>query len=257
MAGTDAAAESERLALLERARDPRTTARLEALEVGLGWRCLERGAGRGSIARWLSARAGPSGSVVAVDIDPRFLTDMPANVEVRRLDVRTDELEPDAYDLVHCRAFLMHMPDADDVLARLARALRPGGVLLAEEGDYGLYYLGGHADAEALNEGSRQLFSLMKQAGVFDTEFGRSLPARLVACGLTLLGAEVVTPVSRPGDPAYEFARASALDGAPRLAAAGVIDDEGIARMQGFWAAPGTVITGPTLVSAWGSKPGD
>jgi SAM-dependent methyltransferase len=255
MAGTEAAAESERLALLERARDPGTTRRLDALGVAPGWRCLEMGAGRGSITRWLAERVGEGGSVVAADIDPRFLVDMPSNVEVRQLDIRSAELESDSFDLVQCRAFLMHMPDADDTVARLARALRPGGLLLAEEGDYGLYYLGGHPEADALNEGSRQLFELMARAGVFDTAFGRSLPARLVDGGLTLLGAEVATPVSRPGDPSFAFARASALDGAPRLAAAGVIDEEGLARMRAFFEAPGTIITGPTLVSAWAQKP--
>jgi SAM-dependent methyltransferase len=255
MAGTEAAAESERLALLERARDPGTVSRLERLGIAPGWRCLEMGAGRGSIARWLADRAGPTGSVVAADIDPRFLTDMPANVEVRELDVRSDELEPGAYDLVHCRAFLMHMPQPDEILERLIRALRPGGLLLAEEGDYGLYNLGGHPDAAALNEGMERFLVTMKQAGVFDTTFGRGLPARLVDSGLTLLGADVTTAVSRPGEPSYEFAMASALDGAPRLVAAGVLDDEAVARLRDFFGAPGTIITGPTLVSAWGQKP--
>jgi SAM-dependent methyltransferase len=256
MAGADTTAESERLARLERARDPGSTARLEALGVGEGWRCLEMGAGRGSIARWLADCVGPTGSVVAADIDPRLLVDMPSNVEVRQLDVRSDEVEADVYDLVHCRAFLMHMPDPDDVLQRLARALRPGGVLLAEEGDYGLYYLGGHPDADALNEGARRMFVAVREAGVFDTAFGRSVPGRLIASGLTLLGAEVTTAVSHPGDPGYDFAKATALDGLPRLLAAGIVDDEGVERMHRFFSAPGTVITGPSLVSAWGQKPG-
>jgi SAM-dependent methyltransferase len=255
MAGTEAAAESDRLALLEAARDPGTTRRLEALGVAPGWRCLEVGAGRGSIARWLADRAGPDGSIVAADIDTRFLVDMPANVEVRSMDIRADELETDAFDLVHCRAFLMHMPAPDETLAKLAGALRPGGVILAEEGDYGLYHFGGHPDAEALNEGSRQLLEAMRASGVFDTSFGRGLPARLLASGLELLGAEVMTAVSRPGEPGYEFARASALDGAPRLAAAGLLDDEGAHRLRRFFGEPGTVITGPSLVAAWGQKP--
>jgi tRNA A58 N-methylase Trm61 len=97
MAGTEAVAESERLALLERARDPGTIRRLEALGVTSGWRCLEMGAGRGSITRWLAERAGPTGSVVAADIDTRFLTDMPGNVSVQQLDIRSDELDAGAY----------------------------------------------------------------------------------------------------------------------------------------------------------------
>jgi 2-polyprenyl-3-methyl-5-hydroxy-6-metoxy-1,4-benzoquinol methylase len=155
MAGTEAATESERLALLEAARDPGTVRRLDGIGVHSGWTCLEIGAGRGSIARWLSERVGPAASVVAADIDTRFLTEMPDNVEVRTVDIREDEFEPGRYDLVHCRAFLMHMPDADDTIARLAAALKPGGLLLAEEGDYGLYHFGGHPDADQLNQASR------------------------------------------------------------------------------------------------------
>jgi hypothetical protein len=103
-ADIDADTESGRLQLLEACHDPGTIRRLDRLGVSRGWRCLELGAGYGSIARWLAERVGPTGSVVAADIDPRFLTNMPAGVEVRRLDIRHDDLEVDTYDLVHCRA---------------------------------------------------------------------------------------------------------------------------------------------------------
>jgi SAM-dependent methyltransferase len=255
MAGTEAATESERLALLEAARDPGTQRRLEAIGVTSGWRCLEIGAGRGSIARWLSERVGPAGSVVAADIDTRFLTGLPDNVEVRPVDIRNDELEPRRYDLVHCRAFLMHMPEPDDTIARLAAALKPGGLLLAEEGDYGLYHLGGHPEADELNQATRATLDAITNLGVFNASFGRSLPGRLVAAGLTLAGAEIGTAVSRPGDPGFAFAKASALDGAPRLIAAGILDEPAVARLEDFFGRPDAIVTGPSLVAAWGQKP--
>jgi SAM-dependent methyltransferase len=255
MAGTEAGTESERLALLEAARDPGTMRRLDGLGVKSGWSCLEVGAGRGSIARRLADLVGPTGTVVAADIDTRFLTGMPDNVEVRRVDIRTDELEPGRYDLVHCRAFLMHMPDADDTIARLAAALKPGGLLLAEEGDYGLYHFGGHPDADELNQASRATLDAITNLGVFNASFGRSLPGRLVAAGLTLAGAEIGTAVSRPGDPGFAFAKASALDGAPRLIAAGILDDAAVARLDDFFGRPDAIVTGPSLVAAWGQKP--
>lgn len=103
-ADIDADTESRRLRLLEACRDPGTIRRLDRLGVSRGWGCLEVGAGHGSITRWLAERVGPTGSVIAADIDPRFLTDMPAGVDVRRFDIRHDDLEVDTYDLVHCRA---------------------------------------------------------------------------------------------------------------------------------------------------------
>src|SRR5260370_470282 len=44
-----------RLRALERIYDPASTRRLEALGVGPGWRCLEAGAGGGSVTRGLGA----------------------------------------------------------------------------------------------------------------------------------------------------------------------------------------------------------
>ncbi len=49
-------------------------------------------------------------------------------------------------------AVLMHLPDPTAALARMVAALRSGGLLLVEEGDYGLWSYGGPADAPRLNK---------------------------------------------------------------------------------------------------------
>ena len=93
-----------RLRLLQARYDPRTFARLSMFGPLAGTRCLEVGAGAGSVARWLAAQVGPSGQVVATDTNPRFLAAAHSTgVEVRRHDILTDPLEPGRYDLVHCR----------------------------------------------------------------------------------------------------------------------------------------------------------
>jgi tRNA A58 N-methylase Trm61 len=99
--------ERGRVRYLEAWADPLTIRHLEEIDVGVGWRCAEVGAGAGSVARWLADRVGPLGSVVATDIDLRFLTDLPANVEVRRQDISKEDLEPEIDDLVHCRVLLL------------------------------------------------------------------------------------------------------------------------------------------------------
>ena len=60
-------AEDERLTLLEQIFDPLSRRRRDMVQPG--WRCLEVGAGRGSMAVWLAEQVGPSGHVVATDID--------------------------------------------------------------------------------------------------------------------------------------------------------------------------------------------
>ena len=92
--------EDERLSLMSRMLDPQMFFRLEQLGVGEGWRCLEVGAGNGSVSRWLAERVGPAGRVVTSDIDTRFLDRLSLpNLEVRRIDVTRDPLG-DGYDLV-------------------------------------------------------------------------------------------------------------------------------------------------------------
>jgi SAM-dependent methyltransferase len=116
--------------------DPGTIGHLLGLGVDSGWHCLEVGAGGGSIAAWLCGRVGPGGRVVATDIDPRFLEELAEpNLEVRRHDIDSDSLPEAAFDLVHARLLLAHLPGRDAVLARLVAALKPGAWILLEEFD--------------------------------------------------------------------------------------------------------------------------
>jgi SAM-dependent methyltransferase len=254
LAGVDPATEEGRLALLERRFDAGTIRRLGDLGVRAGWRCLEIGAGHGSIARWLSEKVGPAGSVVAADINARFLTGLPDNVDVRELDIRDLKLEPD-FDLVHCRALLMHLPDPADALARSVAALRPGGVLLAEEGDFGLLHLGGHPNSAAQNDANEQILNAMRKARIMDGYFGRKLPGMLLANGLELQFAEIDTATARSGEPDYEWLRTTLLEATAKLVAAGVIDAATRGVVQEFFSKSGPVVTSVSLVAAAGRKP--
>src|SRR5687768_10129658 len=93
----------ERFAALPRLYDPGTIRHLAALGVGAGWRCLEVGAGGGSIARWLAQRVGSTGYVVATDLDTRFLEPLAREVgpplAVQRHDVTADPLPEASFDL--------------------------------------------------------------------------------------------------------------------------------------------------------------
>jgi SAM-dependent methyltransferase len=101
---------------------------------------LELGSGNGSIAEWLCAAVGPSGSVTAVDSTPMLLELIPAqNLTVQRMDVRTEDVRANAYDLVTCRALLHQIAEyAPAVLTRMAAAVKPGGWLLIQEPDFHL-----------------------------------------------------------------------------------------------------------------------
>src|SRR4051812_15239712 len=80
--------ELRRLRSLQEQLDPVSTEILAARELPPAPKCLELGAGAGSMARWMAERY-PDGHVTAVDIDARFLDARWApNLEVRESDVR-------------------------------------------------------------------------------------------------------------------------------------------------------------------------
>jgi ubiquinone/menaquinone biosynthesis C-methylase UbiE len=128
--------ERERLAAIEGGLDGYSIACLNAIGVAPGWRCLEVGAGAGSIARWLCDRVAPSGSVVATDLETGFLEKLKlVNLEIRRHDITSDHLEVESFDLVHARKVLEHLPKPKEALARMFEATRRGGWLLVEDAD--------------------------------------------------------------------------------------------------------------------------
>jgi SAM-dependent methyltransferase len=254
-ADIDMATEDGRLAMLEAIQDPGTTRRLDQLGVEDGWQCLELGAGRGSITRWLAGRVGVAGSVVAADIDPRFLTDMPENVEVRKLDIRDEDIETERYDLIHCRALLMHLPDPGAVLTKMVGALRPGGLLLAEEADFGLAHAAGHPDAPAVNEMRDRGVDIARQAKIVDSYFGRTLPGKLIESGLELQGRpEVDTQIAQPGDIEYEWSRISAVEAAKRMITVGLMAETDQVLLERFYSSASSVIVTLSMVAATGRK---
>lgn len=211
-AGAHFGSERRRLDLIEQRYDSVTFERLRAVGVGPGWRCLEVGAGGGSVARWLDETVGPDGLVVATDIDTRFLGHLRARVEVRRHDILTDPIEPRAYDLVHCRSLLMHLPDPAAALTRMATTLRPGGWLIAENSDYFSFTAASpHPRAADWNRAAAELLAVVEDHGLFATNLGRRLPQLVAQTGLRVVTQDGRTSVQHGGDPVAQL-RAQSFD---------------------------------------------
>jgi SAM-dependent methyltransferase len=211
-------------------------------------------AGAGSVARWLAQQVGPSGVVVASDLNPRFLEGMPANVEVRQHDVTNDDFEVGTYDLVHSRLLLMHLSDAAAVLDKMIQALKPGGWLVTEEADWGLFALEGHADAAWAVHFVHELFACHAAAGVRYPYFGRRLPGLVAGSGLEALGAQATTDIARASDDSALLYRLTFEALRPVNASVGASDAD-LARLKTVLDSPDAVITGVTIVTAWGRLP--
>jgi ubiquinone/menaquinone biosynthesis C-methylase UbiE len=133
----DLKGEADRLRLMSDLLDPSSEFHLLRTGITTGWRCLEIGAGNGSLSQWLGQRVGPAGHVIASDIRTDLMEGIAGgNLEVRKFDVVHDE-PPDApYDLVAIRALLHHLPERRTVVSKMARWLKPGGQLFVQEPDF-------------------------------------------------------------------------------------------------------------------------
>jgi SAM-dependent methyltransferase len=242
----------QRLGLIEATYDAGSIRRLAALGVGPGWRCLEVGGGGGSITRWLCSRVGRTGRVVAADIETRFLDEIGAdNLEVARLDVTTADLPREAFDLIHARAVLAHLPSREAVLGALVASLRPGGWLLLEEPDeYGNTVLGTGTHGEAFT----RINLAMRRAG-FDPEWARTLPERFVANGLRDIGVNSELTLAEGGSPEAELIRLTSVQLRPLTLEVGATP-ELLDEWDGQLRTPGRWFPCFALVSVWGRRAG-
>ncbi len=196
--------ESRRLELLEQRLDPLTKRRIGSLELRKGTKCLEIGGGRGSIARWLSGLVGPTGRVIATDLQMGFLSRIEAsNVEVLRHDIRTDPFPPGSFDLIHTRAVLMHISPSVGLLQRMVTWLAPGGWLLLEEPDFGMWM----GDADPVWATSPQTTQVAFPNMALSQ--GRSLLRQIHELGLTDIGADAEIDIIQYGTDLAEFYKLS------------------------------------------------
>lgn len=196
--------EGERLNLLEELFDPLSRQRRSFVQPG--WRCLEVGAGRGSMAVWLTQQVGQQGQVVATDVDTTYLSRLAvSNLAVRRHNILSDSLDmlgPGTFDLVCARLVLFWLAGKQELaIRRLVECLKPGGWLIDEDGDWGVVAPVDPSHARyALYHHAWKNGEWWASRG-YDPLFGRKLPVLFERCGLVNIHHEASASVVRGGSP--------------------------------------------------------
>jgi SAM-dependent methyltransferase len=242
--------------------DPATFRHLDGLGLAPGWRCWEVGAGGTSVVDHLSARVGPTGHVLATDINLSWTaaagtaTAAASNVEILEHDVATGPPPGAPFDLVHARLVLVHVPERDAALATMAAALRPGGVLLVEDADPALQPLSCLEEIgppqELANRIRRGFRALLAERGV-DLAYGRTLPRRLRAVGLAQVAADAAFPVSDPACNHLETATINLIR--DQLLDHGIATGQEIDQHLANVAAGVLDLAQPPMISCWGRRP--
>ena len=173
---------------------------LEVCPVAPGNHVLDVGCGLGHEVTRLASRVGPSGRVVGVDASPQMIAearrrtaDVPFPTEFTVGDAHDLSLPDATFDLCRTERVLRYLHSPETALCEMARAVRRGGSVLAQDFDSDLTVVDA-ADqslarhiAEVLDAAvpnpwiGRQLFALFRQVGL--------IHVRVVAHTVVLTGA--------------------------------------------------------------------
>lgn len=253
-------AELRRLDLQHRLWRPTVLAAWRRAGLGAGSRVLDVGAGPGFAALDLAELVGPTGRVVAVERAPHFTAAARAQaterglaqLEVHDLDLMTDELpSPEGgYDAAWCRWVACFVPSPAQLVARLAKVVRPGGVVIFHEYvDYSTYRL--LPAGPALEEFVRAVMASWRENGG-EPDIARALPGLLTDAGFRLREAVPHALCGRPGDRVWEWPDSFIRVNLHRLRDLGRIDQPFVDRVLAEWDAaarrPESVVLAPLVL---------
>ncbi len=247
-------AERERLDSLTRLYDPGTLELITRLGAADGWRCLDVGAGTGSLAQRLVELVAPGGHVTALDIDARFIAPLASDrLEVVQADIAAEPLPAAHFGLVHARLLLEHLADRDSILDALVAATEPGGWVLIEDFDWATAHMVDPPSPvhDTVAGAIRELFS---RHG-YSPYYGRTLPRALRRAGLIDVGTRAhaiqVAGDRQAGVPQWELL---ADQFAPALLEAGLVTAAELEEFHALWHDEGTICFSPLMVSCWGRR---
>lgn len=244
--------EDTRLCALTEELDPATFRRLARIPLRQDARCLELGAGTGTVARWLAARC-PDGAVTATDLDLELVNSQDKrhdNLSWLRHDVTRDEFPAGSFDLIHARYLFCHLPSREADLARVVSWLAPGGRLLLEEP--ACFPIESAAD-ESYRRTSMGVFEVLADRIGTDCRWPRTLYTFLTGLGLHEVELDIAHSVVGADRPMARFWRLTIDQLSPALADLG-ISAEMIAGSAASMSDPDYRELGMATIAVWGSR---
>jgi len=258
----DSRREAARLRLQAQLWDPVSLALFDRLRIRPGLRVLEIGPGEGSLHRELRRRVGAP--VDAVERSAVFCQN------VRRLSAR-DGLGPGRifesdlldvalprrhYDLVFARWVFLFLPEPEEHVRKLARALRPGGRIALQ--DY-------HRETWTLVPRPPEWADFLAADHAFfateggDASVGGRLPEMFRRAGLRVVETVPTVKFGGPGSPVWSWLTSYFLSVTDRYARCPPLTKKKVGRLRRHWLAAQrqrtSLLIAPAVLDVVGRKP--
>jgi SAM-dependent methyltransferase len=251
-----------RLRLLHGLYGPGT--RRVLLDAGLrpGMRVADLGCGVGTVTALFGELVGSEGQVVGIDASAAQLAQAREQVNGAGTNVRFVEASaldpgfpPWSFDLVYCRFLLIHLPEPQQALRAMFTLLRPGGILVCEDGDL---TSAGSEPPSALGAFADLWGRLGPKRGV-DYTLGRRLFHLVVAAGFPAPEITFNQPVVARGE-TKRLLELSVAEAGEAFINAGLITEEELQciliEMQRLNADETVLAVMPRMAQVWARKPG-
>jgi len=256
------AAGRERLRVLAGIHRVSTLNLLRRAGIGPGMVCLDVGCGGGDVSVELARLVAPNGRVVAIDLDEVKLGIARSEAEaqqVSNVDFRVADLEegvlPEGFDVVHARIVLTHLRNPREVLSKIRKALKPGGVVVAADTNFrGLF---SYPESPAVRR-YVELYSDTLKRRNGDPDIGLRLPELLSESGFENVHVSVVQHAGLSGDTKM-IAPMTLENIADAVVAEGVASrsevESLLVELYDFARDPNTLLSGPRIIETWANRP--
>jgi SAM-dependent methyltransferase len=237
----------------------------DQIGIAEGAAVLEIGCGPCGCLDLLSARVGPAGSVVGVELSPAavelakdFATKQGLhNVEVLAGDARTVGLADGSFDVVTSRLVLVNIPEPEAMIATAVALTRPGGVVAFHEADFAAVMCDPPSQAWST---LWELYLTVSAKNGNDYYLGRRLPRMLREGGLVDVRLRPIMHAHSVGDPRRSLALDFADNFRDRIVAMDLATEQEVDELKRSVAAhlddPNTTVFFGPYIQAWGRKPG-
>jgi SAM-dependent methyltransferase len=179
------------------------------------------------------------------------------NIETRVADVQDMPVPASSVDVAYARWVMCFVPRPEAVIARVAQALKPGGVFAVQD------YI--NWAAMTLSPRSEVFVRVMPAVGKSWREHGgdpsvcQRLPALMAQAGLVIDEIRPLQRIARPSDPLWDWPATFFANFIPMLVERGLVSDADWREFQQDWAEhsrdPNAILWTPSMVEIIARRP--